>query len=131
MCACIYVCMYMYIGCIYSLRIVPTVCHSCLDSLHYGILYSPSTREFHGGSRPAKNSCRPSNRSISLEICYFHLQANPDLLVTVRQVDEYLRDRRYIVNKYGRGLASPTRTPHSVLYHSLRESHAVTMREAR
>lgn len=61
----------LYTGCI-ILRTVPMVCHSCLELLHKEI-YSLLMRGFHGDSRPIKNSCRPSSRSISLEICYSHL----------------------------------------------------------
>lgn len=42
-------------------------------------------RGFHGDSRPAKNSCRPSSRSISLEICYSHLETQCRLIITLQQ----------------------------------------------
>lgn len=36
------------------------------------ILYSPLKKVSRVDSMPGENSCRPSDRSISLEICYFH-----------------------------------------------------------
>lgn len=83
---------------------VSFMCFVCLWSRNY----SPSTKGFHVDSRPAKNSCRLSNRSISLEICYFPLKNEFWLIIRARGYkikETYIHGRTImIVREYGRGI---------------------------